>query len=234
VTNRAGCAKMPPEEMENSPMAAEFDLVVRGGTVVDGTGRAPIEADVGIKDGRIAALAAELTEADEVIDATGLFVLPGGIDSHVHLDQPSGDGIVMADDFDSGTRSAAIGGNSTVLAFCMQEKGQRFSDPDDAKRSVSSLLDAQVARGGTDPGGKDAKQELVVASADATCAKDTVWPVQEQLELAVVRQEGVSLGEVMEQYVWQDRQDNAGRLRERDRDSALFHRVPTGRAGIPQ
>ncbi len=103
-----------------------FDTVIRNGTVV--TASDTFVSDVGIRDGRIVALAADLTEADEVIDATGLFVLPGGIDSHVHLDQPSGDGIVMADDFDSGTRSAAIGGNSTVLAFCMQEKGQSLRE----------------------------------------------------------------------------------------------------------
>ncbi|THV24189.1 dihydropyrimidinase [Peteryoungia ipomoeae] len=103
-----------------------FDTVIRNGTVV--TASDTFVSDVGIKDGRIAALALGLTEADEVIDATRLFVLPGGIDSHVHLDQPSGDGIVMADDFDSGTRSAAIGGNSTVLAFCMQEKGQSLRE----------------------------------------------------------------------------------------------------------
>ncbi len=103
-----------------------FDTVIRHGTVV--TASDTFVSDVGIKDGRIAALAATLTEADEVIDATGLYVMPGGIDSHVHLDQPSGDGIVMADDFDSGTRSAAIGGNSTVLAFCMQEKGQTLRE----------------------------------------------------------------------------------------------------------
>jgi dihydroorotase-like cyclic amidohydrolase len=49
--------------------------------------------------------------------------LPGGIDSHVHLSQPSGPGIVMADDFESGTRAAAFGGNTTVLLFCLQELG---------------------------------------------------------------------------------------------------------------
>ncbi len=103
-----------------------FDTVIRHGTVV--TASDTFVSDVGIKDGRIAALAAELTDAEEIIDATGLFVLPGGIDSHVHLDQPSGNGIVMADDFDSGTRSAAIGGNSTVMAFCMQEKGQTLRE----------------------------------------------------------------------------------------------------------
>ncbi|MGC4409935.1 dihydropyrimidinase [Rhizobium rosettiformans] len=103
-----------------------FDTVIRNGTVV--TASDSFVSDVGIKDGRIVALATDLRDADEVIDATGLFVLPGGIDSHVHLDQPSGEGIVMADDFDSGTRSAAIGGNSSVLAFCMQEKGQSLRE----------------------------------------------------------------------------------------------------------
>jgi dihydropyrimidinase len=103
-----------------------FDTVIRNGTVA--TASDTFVSDVGIKDGRIAALAVGLDDAEEVIDATGLFVLPGGIDSHVHLDQPSGEGIVMADDFDSGTRSAAIGGNSTVLAFCMQEKGQSLRE----------------------------------------------------------------------------------------------------------
>lgn len=103
-----------------------FDTVIRNGTVV--TASDTFVSDVGIKNGRIVALATDLTDADELIDATGLFVLPGGIDSHVHLDQPSGEGIVMADDFDSGTRSAAIGGNSSVLAFCMQEKGQSLRE----------------------------------------------------------------------------------------------------------
>ncbi|MBO3761663.1 dihydropyrimidinase [Ciceribacter sp. L1K22] len=103
-----------------------FDTVIRNGTVV--TASDTFVSDVGIRDGRIVALANGLTDADDVIDATGLFVLPGGIDSHVHLDQPSGEGIVMADDFDSGTRSAAIGGNSAVLAFCMQEKGQSLRE----------------------------------------------------------------------------------------------------------
>ena len=103
-----------------------FDTIIRNGTVA--TASDTFVCDIGIRDGRIAALSTGLEDADEVIDATGLFVLPGGIDSHVHLDQPSGDGIVMADDFDSGTRSAAIGGNSTVLAFCMQEKGQTLRE----------------------------------------------------------------------------------------------------------
>jgi dihydropyrimidinase len=101
---------------------AKFDTLIRGGTVV--TERGAVRGDVAIKDGRIAALGDELGAADEIIDASGRLVLPGGIDSHVHLAQPSGPGIVMADDFESGTRAAAFGGNTLVMPFCMQEKGK--------------------------------------------------------------------------------------------------------------
>lgn len=98
-----------------------LDLVVRGGTVV--TASDSYAADVGIRDGRIIAIGDALS-GRQVIDATGLLVLPGGIDAHVHLDQPTSDGTVMADDFASGTRSAAAGGNTTVLPFALQVKGQ--------------------------------------------------------------------------------------------------------------
>lgn len=98
----------------------QFDTIIKNGTVV--TASDTFRSDVGIRNGKIAALADDLGDAGEIIDATGLYVMPGGIDSHVHLAQPSGDGIVMADDFASGTLSAAFGGNTTVLTFCMQEK----------------------------------------------------------------------------------------------------------------
>ncbi len=103
-----------------------FDTIIRGGMVV--TASDVFTADLGIANGCIAALGSDLGEATEVIDATGLLVLPGGIDSHVHLDQPGAPGIVMADDFDTGTRSAAVGGNTTVLPFCLQQKGQTLRE----------------------------------------------------------------------------------------------------------
>jgi dihydropyrimidinase len=99
-----------------------FDTIIRGGTVA--TASDSFLADIGIRDGRIVALAENLTEADEIVDARGKLVLPGGIDSHVHIAQPSGPGIVMADDFDTGTLAAAFGGNTTVMPYCLQEKGQ--------------------------------------------------------------------------------------------------------------
>jgi dihydropyrimidinase len=99
-----------------------FDTIIRGGTVA--TASDTFACDVGIAQGRIIALGQELGEARHVIDASGRLVLPGGIDSHVHISQPSGPGIVMADDFESATRAAAFGGNTTVLPFCLQERGQ--------------------------------------------------------------------------------------------------------------
>ncbi|CAN5213912.1 dihydropyrimidinase [soil metagenome] len=101
---------------------ATFDTVIRNGTVV--TASETFRADVAIKDGRIVSLGESLTDANEVVDATGLLVLPGGIDSHVHISQPSGPGIVMADDFASATKAAAFGGNTFVMPYCLQAKGQ--------------------------------------------------------------------------------------------------------------
>src|ERR1700722_8602284 len=100
---------------------ADFDLIIRGGTVA--TGADVMTCDVGVIAGRIAALGLDLGSADTEIDARGKLVLPGGIDSHVHIAQPSGPDIVQSDDFESGTRSAVFGGNTTVIPFCLQERG---------------------------------------------------------------------------------------------------------------
>ena len=101
---------------------SKLDTIIRGGRVANASDT--VACDVGIRGGRIVALGEDLGTAEEVIDARGRLVLPGGIDSHVHLSQPSGPGIVMADDFESGTRAAAFGGNTLVMPFCMQQKGQ--------------------------------------------------------------------------------------------------------------
>ncbi len=74
------------------------------------------------------ALADGLDDAATTIDAKDRLVLPGGIDSHVHIAQKQGEGIVMADDFASATLSAAHGGNTMVLPFCLQEDGQTLRE----------------------------------------------------------------------------------------------------------
>jgi dihydropyrimidinase len=99
----------------------EFELVIQGGLVVADTGTT--RCDVGVADGRIVALAEKLDNGRQIIDASGLLVLPGGIDSHVHVAQPSGASII-ADDFYSGTMSAAFGGTTTILPFALQLRDQ--------------------------------------------------------------------------------------------------------------
>ena len=102
---------------------AAYDLILRNGTVA--TAADTMQCDVGIANGRITALAAHIEgTATTEIDATGKLVLPGGVDAHCHLDQPMPDGLRMADDFESGTRSAACGGTTTVIPFAAQQKGQ--------------------------------------------------------------------------------------------------------------
>lgn len=96
-----------------------YDIVIRDGTVANAT--ESLLADVGIKDGKVAALGLGL-KGTKVIDAGGKLVLPGGIDSHVHIDQLSSFGIPGADDFHSGTVSAAFGGTTTIIPFCAQHR----------------------------------------------------------------------------------------------------------------
>src|SRR5689334_18857475 len=101
---------------------SEYDLVIRGGTVA--TAADKTLCDVGIKDGAVAALGKNLGSGAREIDASGRFVLPGGIDSHCHIEQRSSAGVMTADDFYSGTVSAAFGGTTTVIPFAAQHRGQ--------------------------------------------------------------------------------------------------------------
>ncbi len=99
--------------------------LIRGGTVVNPTGPQP--ADVLIDGETIAgvlspAVAAELT-ADEVIDAAGCYVIPGGVDAHTHMQMPFG-GTTASDTFETGTAAAAWGGTTTIIDFAIQTPGE--------------------------------------------------------------------------------------------------------------
>lgn len=120
----------------------DYDLIIKGAQVV--TAADVSRADIGIRDGRVVTLGLELGTAHRTIDADGLYALPGGIDSHVHISQPSGPGVVMADDFESATLSAAFGGNTMVLPFCLAEEGKNLREAVDdyhAKASGNCHID---------------------------------------------------------------------------------------------
>src|SRR5690606_14545415 len=107
------------------PMTSpEFDCVIRGGHIA--TAIDQYDADIGIRDGLIVALARMLGPGKQEIDARGRLVLPGGIDSHSHIEQMSGAGIMNADTFESATTSAAFGGTTTVISFAAQGKGMNL------------------------------------------------------------------------------------------------------------
>ena len=102
-------------------MSSTYDLVVRGGTVVTATDS--VRADVGIRDGRIAAVAESL-DGDQVLDAGGLLVLPGGVDTHCHIEQLQEGGGADEETWETGSRSALTGGTTSVVTFSTQFKGQ--------------------------------------------------------------------------------------------------------------
>jgi dihydropyrimidinase len=107
-----------------------FDMVIHGGTIA--TVAEVTRADIGIRDGRIVAIAERLDGGGTTIDAGGKLVLPGGVDGHCHLDQPQAPGLasagaVMADGFRTGSISAAFGGTTTILSFCVQHRGESLT-----------------------------------------------------------------------------------------------------------
>lgn len=101
---------------------ATLDLVVRNARVA--TASDTFTCDIGVRAGRIALLGEALPAGQREIDAAGRTVTPGGVDAHCHLDQPMEGPAKMADDFLTGTRSAACGGTTTVIPFAAQMKGQ--------------------------------------------------------------------------------------------------------------
>jgi len=138
-----------------------FDLVIRNGTVA--TASDLMQCDVGIKDGKVVMLGCDLPRGREEIDASGKLVLPGGVDAHCHLDQPMEEGLKMADDFRSGTLSAACGGTTTVIPFAAQAKGGslRAAVEDYHRRAEGrAVIDYAFHMIISDPSEKVLKEEL--------------------------------------------------------------------------
>lgn len=229
---------------------SEFDLAIRGGTVV--TASDTVRADVGIRDGRIVAVAETIADAARIIDASGLLVLPGGIDSHVHIAQNPAPGIVMADDFASATAAAAAGGNTCVMPFAVQPRGASLRGAVDAYRALAEgrcHVDVAIHMIITDPTDAVLGQELPALVADGYTSfkvfmtyDDLVLNDRQLLDVFhVARREGARVMVHAEGYdairYLTDRLERQGRpvpsatpCRGRRSSSA---RPPTGRSAMP-
>ena len=104
-----------------------MNTLIRNGAVV--TARDTIAADILIEGETIREVRPGISQqaAEKIIDAAGMYVIPGGIDAHTHLDMPFG-GTTSSDDFETGTRAAAFGGTTTIVDFAIQPRGTRMRD----------------------------------------------------------------------------------------------------------
>ncbi len=117
-------------------------FVIRNGTVV--TAAEAFPAEVAIADGRILAVGQGLWPEAETLDATGLLVLPGGVDPHVHLAYPQGPSrVVSADDWLTGTVAAAHGGTTTVVDFVEARPEETWREAFD-KRQAQAAAEAVI------------------------------------------------------------------------------------------
>ncbi len=143
-----------------------FDLVVKGGRIA--TASDVFTADIGVAGGKIAALGHGLDGA-AVIDAAGKLVLPGGVDSHCHIEQLSAAGVMNADTFESATASAARGGTTTVVPFAAQHVGMSLAD-------VAADYHARAERGAI----VDYAMHLILADPRPEVLADELPPLVEQ------------------------------------------------------
>ena len=107
-------------------MSDPFDLIITGGKIVTPNG--VVTGDIAVRGAEIAAIGDNPGPAKTTVDARGKYVMPGGIDPHAHIEQMSGMGVMNADTFETATRSAALGGTTSVISFAAQAKGERLSD----------------------------------------------------------------------------------------------------------
>jgi len=129
---------------------SDYDLVIAGGTVV--TDADMVRADVGIRSGRVDTLGLGL-RGTRVIDASGLLVMPGGVDSHCHVEQLLEEGAVTEETFVTGSRSALAGGTTTTISFSTQFRGQAVGPTLAAyrRRAASAMVDYTFHQIITDP-----------------------------------------------------------------------------------
>jgi dihydropyrimidinase len=136
-------------------------ILIKNGIVVSATESKQL--DVLLAGETIAWVGTGISEAGhEVVDATGLLVMPGGIDVHTHLDMPFG-GTTSADDYTTGTQAAAVGGTTTVIDFALQSQGHTMREALDVWRAKSkdkACVDFSLHMAVTDLGPGDGAQGL--------------------------------------------------------------------------
>ena len=102
-------------------------IILSGGTVASADGECRF--DVRIDGERVVSLGLDVAkQGDEIVDVSGCYVLPGGLDVHTHFDLPLGDGMRTADSFATGTRAAIAGGTTTILDYATQFKGETLKE----------------------------------------------------------------------------------------------------------
>ncbi|WP_125152059.1 dihydropyrimidinase [Clostridium rectalis] len=103
-----------------------YDTIIKNGIIV--TEGDTVKGDIGIKKGKIVTISESLQGAEgKIIDASGKYIFPGGIDPHTHMDMPFC-GTFSSDDFITGTKAAACGGTTTIVDFAIQPKGKTLKD----------------------------------------------------------------------------------------------------------
>ena len=115
-------------------MPNNVDLIIQGGRVVTPGGI--VDADVAVADGVIVSVGERVDTPATRVDASGKWVMPGGVDPHAHIEQLSGMGLWNADTFETATKSAAMGGTTSVISFAAQGKG----------KSIASTVDDYAGR----------------------------------------------------------------------------------------
>ena len=139
----------------------QFDLLIKNGKIY--TALETFKADIAVKDEKIIAIGQNLGNAKRVINADGMLVLPGGIDAHCHIEQESSNRIMTADDFYSGSVSAAFGGNTSFIPFAAQHRGQSLREVVDTARDrarLKSVIDYGLHLIISDPSEKVLEEEL--------------------------------------------------------------------------
>jgi dihydropyrimidinase len=128
-----------------------FDLVIRNGTVA--TASDVFASDIGVRDGVVVALGQGLGAGAREIDASNRLVIPGGVDSHTHIEEPRAGPTVSADTFSTGSASAAAGGTTTVIGFARQPRGGSLREAvtEHMARAAKSRIDYSFHMILTDP-----------------------------------------------------------------------------------